>query len=355
MKTLRNFFLIISLAIGADLSAQNCTGDFTWWLNGNTVSFMGTTTPNINSIVWDFGDGNYDYTNSTTPSHTYTTTGIYTVCMICSDTMNNCTDTTCYVVNVSPCYATFNFTQSGYTAYFSGYANGSSANTVYQWNFGNNNATSTQQNTSYTYPGPGTYNVCFAYYDTTTACSDSICAPVTIASCNADFTFIDSMGYVFFINSSTLGSNGVYVWDFGDGNYSTQESPSNTYSTPGTYLVCLTAYDSLQNFCDSTCHYVVITNVVSTKEIKNNISEFTVLPNPSNGNCDLTFNLSQPSDISFSIVDCYGREIKEISKQNFAAGNQVVHLDTNEFSSGIYFIKATVNGKIINTKMIVAH
>ena len=355
MILLRRFILFISFLSGVTVSAQNCAGDFNWGLNGDTVLFFGTTSPNINSIVWDFGDGNYDYSNSTTPTHFYSSTGIYTVCMICSDTMNNCTDTTCHAVNVNPCYATFNFMQSGYTAYFTGYANGSSPYTVYQWNFGCSNATSAQQNTSYTYPGPGTYNVCFAYYDTTTGCADSICAPVDISSCNADFTYIDSLGYVFFINTSTLGSSGVYFWDFGDGNYSSQESPSHTYSLPGTYLVCLTAYDSLQNFCDSTCHYITVTNVAGAKEMEKNISNFSVVPNPSNGNCDMSFNLSQPSDISFCIVDCYGKVLKEISKENFAAGKQIIHLNTSDFSSGVYFIKATVNDKIINTKMIVSH
>jgi len=44
---------------------------------------------------------------------------------------------------------------------------------------------------------------------------------------------------VVFTNSSTDAVS--YLWDFGDGNTSTEENPSHTYSAAGTYLVCLTA------------------------------------------------------------------------------------------------------------------
>src|SRR6185503_16498711 len=101
---------------------------------------------------------------------------------------------------------------------------------------------------------------------------DSLCTQINFGSCNADFTSIDSMGYAFFVNTSTLGNGGVYYWDFGDGNYSTQYNPSHIYANPGTYLVCLTAYDSMQNFCDSTCHYVNINNTIGVQENKNQIS-----------------------------------------------------------------------------------
>jgi PKD repeat protein len=355
MKMLRGLLLVFSFTTAFNLGAQNCTGDFTWWASGNTINFLGTTTPNITSVIWDFGDGNFDYTNTLFPNHAYSAAGNYTVCIECFDSINNCSDSTCHVINVNPCYASFTYTLSGNTVHFTGYANGGSANSVYQWNFGYNNATSTQQNPSYTYPGPGVYNVCFAYYDTTTSCSDSLCAQITINSCNADFTFIDSVGYVFFINTSSLGNNGVYYWDFGDGNNSTQTNPSHSYNAVGTYLVCLTAYDSLQNFCDSTCHYITITNVVGTNEMKNDELSFAVTPNPSDENCNLSFDLLQPTEITFTVFDSYGRMVREIKKENFAAGKQTVNINTNDFSSGVYFIKANVNGQLMNTKMIVTH
>ncbi|MDD4590587.1 MAG: PKD domain-containing protein [Parabacteroides sp.] len=55
----------------------------------------------------------------------------------------------------------------------------------------------------------------------------------------ADFTLSLEGRKAFFDNNSLMASS--YVWDFGDGYYSDEESPSHTYSSPGTYKATLTA------------------------------------------------------------------------------------------------------------------
>ena len=58
--------------------------------------------------------------------------------------------------------------------------------------------------------------------------------PITIVAGNVvDFTNTSSASFTSFL------------WDFGDGNTSTSENPSNTYSSAGTYVVTLTATSSL--------------------------------------------------------------------------------------------------------------
>lgn len=57
----------------------------------------------------------------------------------------------------------------------------------------------------------------------------------------ANFTYTCASGNTInFTNSSTLCPTG-YAWDFGDGNTSTVQNPSHTYSTAGTYNVTLTS------------------------------------------------------------------------------------------------------------------
>jgi PKD repeat protein len=58
----------------------------------------------------------------------------------------------------------------------------------------------------------------------------------------ADFTFTDNqieMSDVIFTNNSQNAKS--YLWDFGDGSTSTEESPIHAFQSEGTYLVTLTA------------------------------------------------------------------------------------------------------------------
>lgn len=354
MKLFRHLLFIIGLLPSIGVSAQVCSGNYTWNVNGNAVSFLGTTSPGITSIIWSFGDGNFDYTNTISPTHTYANAGTYQACIIVYDSSQSCSDSACHMVVIDSCYGSFTYLLNGLTGNFYGYANGGSANTVYQWNFGDN-TTSTQQNPSHVYANAGTYMVCFAYYDLTTGCADSVCMPITISVCVADFSIIDSLGYVFFINTSSLGNGGNYLWDFGDGNFSSQQNPSNTYSNPGTYQVCLTALDSNQIFCDSTCHFITITNVAGVFENSNSIAAITVSPNPSDENVYVSFLMQASSEVEIVIYDIAGRALINFGKEQYAKGKQGKQINTQEILPGTYFVQLKSNGQVSTCKMIVTH
>lgn len=354
MKMLRNLLLVVGLSISFGGFAQTCFGDFTSSTSGNTVHFSGTVSLNVTNIIWSFGDGNYDYSNSVGPNHTYTSPGTYQACIVVYDSLNSCSDSSCHMVFIDSCYGAFTYTMNGLTGSFSGYAIISSPNTVYVWNFGDA-SNGTGQNATHTYANAGTYTVCFAYYDLSTGCADSLCQQIYIGGCQADFTYIDSMGYVFFISNSTVGSSGTYMWDFGDGNYSTQQNPSNTYNAVGTYQVCLTTYDSMQNFCDSTCHYVTITNISGIKENLSSISGLTIAPNPSDENATISFQMNESGETLISVYDIAGRNVLSYGIEEFKAGKQSKQINTTGILSGTYIVQIISNGQVSNCKMIVAH
>ena len=73
----------------------------------------------------------------------------------------------------------------------------------------------------------------------------------------AGFSYAASGLNVTFTNSSAVTGNTTYSWDFGDGSKSsTQQDPSYTYATSGTYNVCLTIADSCGS--DSICQSVIV-------------------------------------------------------------------------------------------------
>lgn len=120
------------------------------------------------------------------------------------------------------------------------FANTSENADSYTWNFGDGE-TSTEENPTHTYSKGGTYTVKL------TAVSDNghdlESKNVTVVwpgpAPIAEYSFEKDGLTVNFTNAS---ENAVsYKWEFGNNYSSTDESPSHTYTAPGTYTVILTA------------------------------------------------------------------------------------------------------------------
>ena len=132
------------------------------------------------------------------------------------------------------------------------------------WTFGDG-GTSTVKNPIHTYSGMGPYTVKL----TITLADSTTCdytRSITLAGCrgsssgckvSASFTSSVS-GLTVSCTSTSSGSGTIvsYAWTFGDGGTASTASPSHTYSTGGTYTICLTvtAVDSAGDTCtDKIC------------------------------------------------------------------------------------------------------
>lgn len=71
------------------------------------------------------------------------------------------------------------------------------------------------------------------------ACITTSCKKQVEAFISADKTEVAVNETVKFTNTST--NAGTYEWDFGDSKTSTEQSPSHSWSTAGTYIVKMTA------------------------------------------------------------------------------------------------------------------
>lgn len=236
-----------------------CNAQFTHTTSGLTANFSNSSSGYV-TYQWYFGDGSTS--TLLNPNHTYASTGTYYACLVLYDSLGNWCDSTCQFVNVTgggggPCSAAFTANPiSGTTAVI--FNNNSTGATSFQWYFGNG-GTSTNPNPTYTYSSPGTYTVCLYAFDSAGAFCDSTCMTLTIlgSGCNAAFSHTTSGLTANFSNSSTGYAS--YQWYFGDGNTSTTFNPTHTYAATGTYYACLVLYDSLGNWCDSTCQFVNVT------------------------------------------------------------------------------------------------
>ncbi|MCK6612067.1 MAG: PKD domain-containing protein [Bacteroidia bacterium] len=122
----------------------------------------------------------------------------------------------------------------------------------HSWDFGDTGSqadTSTTANGIYTYPLNGTYQARLIVANNA-GCRDTITQTVSINmtsnSALANFTWNSNAcnckcsNKIEFINLSS-GNGNRYIWNFGDGNTSSQFSPNKGFSSEGNYLVTLTA------------------------------------------------------------------------------------------------------------------
>ncbi|MFN5224786.1 MAG: PKD domain-containing protein [Bacteroidota bacterium] len=114
------------------------------------------------------------------------------------------------------------------------------------WTFGNGNQ-SALQNPTHVYNVPGTYDITLVVTDSS-GCTDTLTQTdaVQITGTYSHFTSTDPTGCapwtVAFSDSSVNAS--TWLWDFGDGNSSSDPNPVHTYTQPGVYAVILITYDS---------------------------------------------------------------------------------------------------------------
>ena len=143
-----------------------------------------------------------------------------------------------------------------------------------------------------------------------------------------------------FINQSTSSGTTEYLWDFDDGNTSTQYSPQHAYANFGIYNVCL----QVTNNCGtvSTCTDVNIGNVTGVDEL--GLESLSIYPNPSTGVLTITAE-GNPDDVLISLYSVTG----ELLRTDLSLNTQS---DVSELANGVYFINITASDNTKTVKFI---
>lgn len=241
-----------------------CVASFSTQLNGLNAAFVNNQAnfPPFfqGTSEWHFGDGSVGY--GSIVNYTYAAPGTYNVCLIVSDTVSGCTDTTCQNITVNAiggiCAADFSYIAYQDTVSFNNLSTGSPS-AGYYWDFGDG-ATSTDQSPTHIYSSFGTYTACLSIIDSVTNCLDTKCYVLTVGNsslCQAGFFGLpvggDSVQFVNISAGSPNPSQVSYLWTFGDGDSSTMENPLHQYPAPGTYLACLTVINNATGCISDTC------------------------------------------------------------------------------------------------------
>jgi gliding motility-associated-like protein len=221
----------------------------------NNTSFA-PSSDNITSYGWNFGAGaNPATSTSSNPTPLiYSTSGVKTI--ILNITANTtCTASITQTVNVFPQpVANFSATSvcQGTATAFTDLSTPTGSITNWAWDFTNNNSTDNTTNApTNLYPVSGTYSVSLIA-TSSNGCKDTIVLPIdvwghTIPNFIPNTVCFGSVSTFSNTTNTTTNSNiggaPIWGWNFGDGNTSSAQDPTNTYTSPVTssYNVTLTA------------------------------------------------------------------------------------------------------------------
>lgn len=218
---------------------SNCSAPF-------TVNFTSSAS-GAASYTWNFGDGGTSTVAN--PSHTYTTTGSFTVSLsvansagcVVTKTLNN-------YIGVGAINAVFSVDSmegcSPMPVHFASNSTSDVPITNYQWNFGDG-TNGSGANPMHTYTG-GTFNPILIITNAE-GCVDTgvLSGPIKVGNALIpDFTATPRVQCVnqlvnFTNNTTGFGVNTQWLWMFGDGSTSTLMNPTHAYSDTGFYDVTL--------------------------------------------------------------------------------------------------------------------
>mgnify|MGYP006188796047 CR=1 FL=1 len=202
----------------------------------------------------------------------------------------------------------------------------------------------------------GTYqNTTGTYYDslqTINGCDSIIEIILSVdTSLTANFTKTidpnDSLNLL--VTNLATGNNLQYLWDFGDGNTSTQAYPSHIYASIGVYNLCLTITDSITGcssmFCDSTT--VMRTTGIKTIQVTStnvgivevvNFDEMNLFPNPTQHT--FTIDLGETQDSQILVTSIEGKMMYD----KVITNNQVI-IDASKWTNGLYFVNVIIDNQ----------
>ena len=209
------------------------------------------------------------------------------------------------------------------------------------WSFGDfsNPNTSTETNTNHVYAQGSSYNLTLTVTNDEN-CSSELALLVDIPILpEASFSITSECDQLFTSNGSNAATN--YLWNFGDGQTSTEQNPVHIYDVQGDYLITLTTYNATG--CVDTA--TVLLDLINP-ELDEMIVPNTFTPNSDSKNdLFIIVNNNECFEYTFKVFNRWGQLVHE-SENNQPAWDG--KFDGKLVAPGTYFYTIESEGRVRN-------
>ncbi|MBL6962730.1 MAG: PKD domain-containing protein [Bacteroidetes bacterium] len=330
-------------------------------LNNNLFEFTNLSVIDTGTLFYywafvsDTDTSSVNFSNQEDPDHIYLNTGHYAV-KLKAVSSSQCMDSVYKNVYVKAnpfVHFTVYDACLGDSSRFYDYSVVDSPATLgtWRWYFGDGDS-SYAQNPVHLYDTAGAYNITLIV-GSSESCSDS-------ASVQSQVFELPEPGF-----TTTFGTNGratfkpvadsmghFYSWYFGDGDSSSEYSPTHKYGSNNDYFVELIVMNS--NGCKiSTIDTISISNVLSEKELQAHKFRLEVYPNPFTTLTQISFDLNTGAKIKLVVYDVAGKKVETLAEASMRAGRYLYYFGgQNPLPAGVYFIRLYVNDKVFVERVV---
>lgn len=227
--------------------------------------FTDTSEGEIETRVWDFGDGSTLETEDAAVQHDFVNSGTYDVTLTVSDGVSQDTITKTGVVVIDPAVSVSDFTyvqDQDDRSLFIFTDNTSGTGLQRSWDFGDGTTEETDQDTiTHNYDTKGVYTVTLTVSDDYTSDTVSQDIQVVVIPLIPSFTITEIGDRTFVFTCTSQGEIDSRTWDFGDGTALTVSGNrvDHQYSDPGIYEVSLSVTDGFSQ--DTAVNYTAVQKV----------------------------------------------------------------------------------------------
>ncbi len=168
------------------------------------------------------------------------------------------------------------------------------------------------------------------------------------------------LGRIQFTDNSTNGPT-TWLWDFGDGNTSTQKDPIHQYTSAGIFTVSLTATNSIGNDVETKTDVLEVDDKFCAPGSKDPISGLTsfhsaadieIFPNPAYDALTIRIpNASSVKKIEVALINIHG-QILYLNEFDSLTDREI-NLDISGQPSGVHFLQCNMGKQTVTKKLLI--